>query len=191
MRLFKQLVGVFVVLGVLVSVLMVFSFDVVKIQWVSFMGLQPSYSTQEFDLATGQGSRPVPALSIPIEGAAYIPANGAPENPIPADEISISRGEELYRINCMMCHGDTGLGTGTVAGFLVKKKPVDLTSDLVQSLSDGDIFLTITNGKFNPDDSLFPDIKFSGQCPPLNENLSVRERWDVINYIRTLKALGQ
>jgi len=78
-----------------------------------------------------------------------------------------------------------------VAGFLVKKKPADLTSDLVQSLSDGDIFLTITNGKFNPDDSLFPDIKFSGQCPPLNENLSVRERWDVVNYIRTLKALGQ
>jgi mono/diheme cytochrome c family protein len=27
--------------------------------------------------------------------------------------------------------------------------------------------------------------------PPMNENLTVRERWDVINYIRTLKAAAQ
>ena len=191
MRLFKQLVGVFLVLGVLVGALMIFSFDVIKIQWVSFMGLQPSYGTQEFDMATGQGSRAVPARSIPVEGAAYIPANGVPSNPVAADETSISRGAQLYRINCLMCHGETGQGTGTVAAFLIKKKPADLTGDQVQGMADGDIFLTITNGIFNPDNSLFPDVEFSGQCPPLNENLSVRERWDVVNYVRALKELGQ
>jgi len=26
------------------------------------------------------------------------------------------------------------------------------------------------------------------RMPALNENLTVRERWDVVNYIRTLKA---
>ena len=142
-------------------------------------------------MTTGQGSRPVPAQSIPIEGAAYIPANGAPENPVPADETSIARGAEIFSINCVMCHGETGQGTGTIAAFLVKKKPADLSSPLIQSKSDGNLFISITNGVFNPYNSLFPDVNFSGQMPPMNDNLSVRERWDVINYIRTLKAPAQ
>jgi len=191
MRLFKQLVGVFVVLGVLVGALMIFSYDVIKIQWVSFMGLQSSYGTQEFDLATGQGPLTVPASSIPVEGAAYIPENGDPANPVPADEISIARGAQLYATHCIMCHGDTGQGTGVVSAFLIKKKPADLTAALVQDKSDGTLFISLTNGIFNPDNTLFPDVKFSGQMPPMNENLSVRERWDVINFIRTLRAAGQ
>ena len=27
-----------------------------------------------------------------------------------------------------------------------------------------------------------------GRMPPLNENLTVPERWDVVNFVRTLKA---
>ena len=184
MRLFKQLVGVFVVLGVLVGVMMIFSYDVVKIQWVSFMGLQPSYSTQEQPL-------PVPALSIPVEGPAYILANGAPNNPVPADAISIARGAQIFSTNCVMCHGETGQGNGIVSAFLVKKKPADLTGALVQTKTDGALFMSITNGVFNPANTLFPDDKFSGQMPPMNENLTVRERWDVINNIRTLLATVQ
>jgi mono/diheme cytochrome c family protein len=181
MRLFKQLVAVFAVLGVLVGVLMIFAYDVIKIDWVVFMEIQPSYGTQEKPLT-------VPAQSIPVEGAAYIPGAGAPVNPVPADETSIARGAELFAIHCQMCHGETGEGNGTISAFLVKKKPANLTSDLVQSKSDGSLFLTISNGIFNPNNTLFPGVEFSGQMPPLNENLTVRERWDVVNYIRTLKA---
>jgi len=191
MRLFKQLVGVFVVLVILVGALMVFSYDAIKIQWVSFMGLQPSYGTQEFDLATGKGPLPVPALSIPVEGAAYIAGNGDPANPVVADDVSIARGAQIFSTNCAMCHGDTGLGTGVISAFLLKKKPVDLSSAAVQDKTDGALFLSITNGIWNADNTLFPEVEFSGQMPPMNENLSVRERWDVINFIRTLKAAGQ
>lgn len=180
MRLFKQLVVVFAVLGLLVGALMIFAYDVIKIDWVVFMEIQPSYSTQENPLA-------VPAQSVPVEGAAYILGEGAPVNPVPADETSIARGAELYDINCKMCHGDAGQGNGTISAFLVKKKPANLTSELVQSKSDGSLFLTISNGIFNPNNSLFPDVEFSGQMPPLNENLTVRERWDVVNFLRTLK----
>ncbi|MDO8753921.1 MAG: hypothetical protein Q7J80_08515, partial [Anaerolineales bacterium] len=62
MRLFKQLVAVFAVLGVLVGALMIFAYDVIKIDWVVFMEIQDSYGTQE-------QPRPVPARSIPVEGA--------------------------------------------------------------------------------------------------------------------------
>lgn len=181
MRLFKQLVAVFAVLLVLVGALGIFAFDVIKIDWISFMEIQPSFGTQEKPLA-------VPAQSIPVEGAAYIPGNGAPTNPVPADETSIARGAQLFATHCQMCHGETGEGNGTVSAFLVKKKPANLTSEAVQNKSDGSLFLTISNGIFNPNNSLFPNIQFSGQMPPLNENLNVRERWDVVNYIRTLKA---
>lgn len=179
MRLLKQLVVVFAVLGVLVAALMTFSMDVIKLDWVVFMEIQDSYGSQEKPL-------PVPALSIPVEGPAYLGVD--PLNPIPADEDSIARGAQLYVIHCQMCHGENGQGNGTVSAFLIKKKPADLTSAVVQEKSDGSFFLSITNGISNPANSLFPEVQFSGQMPPLKENLTVRERWDVVNFLRTLNA---
>lgn len=170
MRLFKQLVNVFSVLAILVGVLMIFAYDIIKIDWVVFMEIQPSYSTQEKPL-------PVPVKSIPVEGAAYIPGNGAPANPVPADEASLARGKQLFQTHCIACHGAEGKGNGTIGAFLIKKKPTDLTSEAIQSKNDGTIFLTISNG--------------FGFMPPLNENFTVRERWDLVNFVRTLKAAPQ
>jgi mono/diheme cytochrome c family protein len=180
MRLLKQLVFVFAALVVLVTALMIFSYDIIKIDWIVFMEIQESFGAQE-------EPRAVPAQSVPVEGAAYLPGV-EPSNPVAADEVSVSRGSQLFSINCSQCHGVDGKGSGTISAFLVKKKPADLTGEAAQSLSDGQIFMTITDGVFNAENSLFPDVEFSGQCPPLNENLSVRERWDVVNYVRTLGA---
>lgn len=181
MRLFKQLLGVFAALLVLLALLSTFAFDVIKFDWIVFMEIQDAFDDQE-------SPRAVPERSIPITGASYLPGMGEPVNPVPADEASIARGAQLYEIHCQMCHGEGGQGNGTVAAFLVKKKPADLTSEAVQAKSDGSWFLTITNGIWNPNNTLFPEVQFSGQMPPLNENLSIRERWDVVNYLRTLKA---
>jgi mono/diheme cytochrome c family protein len=191
MRLFKQLFVVFSVIGILASILFIFTYDIIKLEWVVFMEIQPSYANQEFDPITGAGPLPVPARSIPVEGAAYIPGEGVPVNPVPADAVSIARGAELYSINCKMCHGEAGQGDGTVSAFLIKKKPANLTDEVIQSKPDGSLFLTISNGIFNPSNTLFPDVQFSGQMPPLNENLSVRERWDVVNFLRTLVVAEQ
>jgi mono/diheme cytochrome c family protein len=167
MRLLRQLFWVFSVLGVLLAVVLLFTYDIVKIDWISFMEIQPSYRQMENPL-------PVPERSIPIEGPVAIPGMPAPENPVPADEASVARGAELFRLNCQMCHGQTAEGNGPVAPFLANK-PANLTSPVVRSKSDGSIFLTITNG-------------VEGKMPPLNENLLVHERWDVVNYMRTLSA---
>jgi mono/diheme cytochrome c family protein len=169
MRLFKQLLAVFTVLVVLIGALMIISFDVIKIDWVSFMEIQSSYGTQEDPL-------PVPAQSIPIEGPAYIPGAGAPANPVPADAVSIARGAQLFGIHCLMCHGETGEGNGSISAFLIKQKPANLLSDLVQDKDDGTLFLTISNGSG------------SGYMPALNENLTVRERWDLVNFLRDLRT---
>jgi mono/diheme cytochrome c family protein len=168
MRLFRQLFWVFLTLGVLLGIILLFTYDIIKIEWVSFMEIQPSYRPMENPLLP-------PARSVPIEGPVTIPGMGAPENPIEADEASITRGAQLYALHCKMCHGETAEGTGPIAPFLINFKPANLTSDVVQSKSDGSIFLTITNG-------------IDGRMPPLNENFTVSERWDLVNFIRTLEA---
>jgi len=169
MRLLKQLFWVFLTIGVLFGVMMLFTYDVIKIDWPSFMEIQPSFKNMENPL-------PPPGRSIPIEGAISIPGMGAPENPTAADESSVTRGAELFSIHCSQCHGATGEGNGSVAPFLMKFKPANLTTDVAQSKSDGSIFLTISDG-------------LDGRMPALNENLTVSERWDVVNFIRTLKAM--
>jgi mono/diheme cytochrome c family protein len=166
MRLLRQLFWVFLVLGILGAVILIFTFDIIKIEWISFMEIQPSYRQMEDPL-------PPPARSIPVEGPISILGMPPPENPVEADEASITRGAELYAIHCAMCHGQTAEGNGPIAPFLLNAKPANLTTPIVQSKSDGSIFLTITNG-------------VDGKMPPLNENLIVSERWDLVNFIRTL-----
>ena len=165
MRLLRQLFWVFTVLGVGFAVILLFTYDIIKIEWISFMEIQPAYRQMEDPL-------PVPARSIPIEGPVAIPGMLPPENPIEADEASIARGAELYDLHCKMCHGQTFEGNGPIGPFLANK-PANLTSPVVQAKSDGSIFLTISNG-------------VDGKMPPLNENLLVSDRWDLVNFIRTL-----
>jgi mono/diheme cytochrome c family protein len=162
----KKLLIILSVVIVLGGGLLIFTYDLIKIDWISFMEIQPSFKPMENPL-------PIAVNSIPVEGAAFIPGMGAPANPVPPDDISLARGEQLFNINCVICHGQAGQGDGVVAAFF-EFKPADLTSVIVQSISDGAIFLTISNG-------------VTGRMPPLNENLNVRDRWDVVNYVRTLK----
>lgn len=164
----QRLLMIFAVVAVLFGVVLIFSYDVIKIDWPSFMETQPSFKPMEDPL-------PPPGRSIPIEGAIAIPGMGAPQNPVTADATSLARGGELFAINCKMCHGENGQGDGPIAPFLVNYKPANLTSPLLKAMSDGAVFLVITNGVPN-------------RMPALNENLTVRERWDVVNYIRTLKT---
>jgi mono/diheme cytochrome c family protein len=161
----KRVVVLLAVVGSLFGLVLLFSYDIIKVEWISFMEIQPSYKPMEQPL-------PVAARSIPVQGAAYVPGMGAPANPIPVDDVSVSNGSQLYSINCAQCHGASGKGDGVVGAALVNP-PADLTSARVVGLSDGAIFVTISAG-------------VPGRMPNLNENLSVRQRWDVVNYLRAV-----
>jgi mono/diheme cytochrome c family protein len=161
----RKLVYLFIFVLVISGVISLFAYDVIKIDWVTFMEIQPSYRAMENPL-------PVPADSIPIEGAAYTIGAGVQTNPVIPDEVSIQRGAELYRINCLLCHGKQGKGDGVIGTYFTYK-PADLTSVYMQQLSDEAVFYTISTG-------------VEGRMPPLNENLSVRERWDLVNFLSLL-----
>ena len=172
MSFYQRLMVVIAVAALLLGVLMLFSMDIIKIDYISFMEIQPSFKPMNHPL-------PVAAKSIPVEGAAYISGQGAPNNPIPSDAASVERGRVLYSVTCIQCHGKKADGNGPVSGALMFQ-PANLTSDATQNKPDGALFLTISNG-----------IQGTGgqiHMPALNENLTVRDRWDVVNYLRTLKA---
>jgi len=70
MAVLKRLI---IVLGLAVTPLLIgllFTYDILKIEWISFMEIQPSFIAQEDPL-------PLPARSVPVQGAAYIPELGA------------------------------------------------------------------------------------------------------------------
>ncbi len=114
--------------------------------------------------------RAAPAESIPIQGPVLIAGQPATA-PLPATDASLERGKILYGINCAMCHGLQGDLQGAEVGKYFPEIPA-LVSDRVQSLSDEEIFVIVTNGK--------------NRMPSLAENLNPGDTWDIINYVRSL-----
>ncbi len=167
----KRITITLLIIAIPLAIGLLFNFRVIRIQWPSMMAIQPSYRPMEAPL-------PLPARSIPIEGAAYVPGAGSPANPTKPDAASLSHGKFLYGITCELCHGTTGKGDGQYSRYLVKK-PADLTSANARLLSDGEVFLIITNG-ISPTAGTIV-------MPNLRENLSVADRWDVVNYVRSLE----
>jgi mono/diheme cytochrome c family protein len=91
-------------------------------------------------------------------------------NPVPMSAASVARGEELYAITCLVCHGAEGLGDGPVGLKFDTKAPVDLNEDYTQDQADGSLFFTLTRGR-----ALMPFYR---------DALNVEERWHVINYVK-------
>lgn len=150
---------------------LLFTYDIIKIEWISFMEIQPSFDAQEDPL-------PMPPRSVPIQGAMIIEGLAPPENPVAADAASVERGRQLYEPHCALCHGVQANGAGPFAGFLRRFPPANLVEGNAVNLSDGEIFIIISQG--------VPD-----RMPALASNLpTAQERWDIVNYIRSLQAMG-
>lgn len=97
-------------------------------------------------------------------------------NPLSGDPTAIASGERLYITNCSTCHGLEGKGDGA-SGQTLPRLPQDLTTDDVMRISDGQIFLTLKNGRMRDGLMTMPPIR----------RLSHQQMWEIIAYIRTLK----
>ena len=140
------------------------TYDVVRLPWVNTMKDTVAVGAQEGP------RRAAPAEAIPIQGPVLIAGRPA-SAPLPATDASLERGKTLYGINCSMCHGLQGDLQGAEVGKYFPEIPA-LISDRVQSFSDEEIFLTVTNGR--------------NRMPSLAENLTPGDTWDIINYVRSL-----
>jgi len=91
---------------------------------------------------------------------------------------SVTRGMALYREHCAECHGAAGLGDGPRASGL-PRKPADFTGPHTAQHTAGDIFWWLTHG--------IP----RGGMPGFAEKLGAEERWDVVNFLRSLASSAQ
>ncbi|MBI5469631.1 MAG: c-type cytochrome [Deltaproteobacteria bacterium] len=97
------------------------------------------------------------------------------KNPLPLDEQSVAAGKEIYfgKGICFSCHGDTGKGNGP-SGAGLDPRPRDFTSIAWQKVrTDAEIYTVINEG------TQFGMMAYGN-------SLTEEERWDLVNYIRTL-----
>lgn len=94
------------------------------------------------------------------------------EFPVPVTKELIDRGEQRYKVFCIVCHGPVGNGDGMIVrrGF---SKPPTYNDDRLRNAPVGHFFDVMTNGwgKMN---------SYASQIP-------VADRWAIVAYIRTLQ----
>ena len=126
---------------------------------------------------------PFPARSVPVTGYPTTIHNRDEakdlKNPTPPTEESINRGRNLFKIYCSACHGLTG---GANSPVTQKIGAINLREDYAQQqLTEGWIFGTITFGSYVM--PAYGDPMGREDRRGAND-LSVPERWDVVNYVK-------
>jgi mono/diheme cytochrome c family protein len=151
--------------------------------WFTDFKQQPKIDPWE-SVADTVPPRGNPQNSVPVYGtaapgfefgrlptiAAIDSMSGIP-NPAAADQRSLNNGRINFQINCAVCHGPLGQGNGPATRFGMAG--INLTSDVTKNRTDGYIFGMIRNGR--------------GLMPTYNR-IEEPDRWDIVNYIRSLQG---
>ena len=85
----------------------------------------------------------------------------------------LDRGEERYKVFCMVCHGPVGNGDGMIVrrGF---PKPPTYNDDRLRNAPVGHFYDVITNGQ--------------GRMNSYASQIPVADRWAIVAYIRALQV---
>jgi mono/diheme cytochrome c family protein len=97
--------------------------------------------------------------------------SAAKKNPIAPTQDSIAAGQKIYSKTCMMCHGKSGDADGP-AVIELNIHPAKLSNPQLETESDGSLFWKITTGR--------------KPMPAYGKRLSETDRWNLVNYIRTI-----
>ncbi len=98
--------------------------------------------------------------------------NDITEFPIPVTKELLDRGEQRYKVFCIVCHGPTGNGDGMIVrrGYT---KPPSYHTDQLRGAPVGHFYDVITNGW--------------GRMSGYSAQVPVTDRWAIVAYIRTLQ----
>ena len=108
----------------------------------------------------------------PSKGKWSAPAADAQKkNPVAVTESSLAAGRKIYFKTCAMCHGKSGDADGP-AVIELNIHPAKLSDPKLSTESDGSLFWKITTGK--------------KPMPAYGKRISETDRWNVVNYVRTL-----
>lgn len=154
-----------------------------NIELIQDMMDQISLKTQDWDpLQNGKAAgRTPPAGTVAQNQEIYkywndpVAAGNNLKNPFSGNKSPevLSLGKTQFGIYCAVCHGNAGMGDGTVAPKMALRPP-SLMTDKVKNFPDGRIFHIITAGQGVMG-------KYSNQIR------DPKKRWAIVNYIRSLQ----
>lgn len=107
--------------------------------------------------------------------SSYQASSNLLKNPFTAEKDVMDRGKQLFVIHCMVCHGEKGLGDGSIVQTEAYP-PVPSYADRLPTISEGQMFHSITYGK--------------GLMGSYSYVLNTEDRWKVILYIQQLAKVG-
>lgn len=94
------------------------------------------------------------------------------KNPVTATAASLREGGRFYRELCLICHGEKGDGNGPWREKLATD-PSDFTDGKrMNVITDGELFWKLSKGR--------------ALMPSFEKQLNERQRWSLVNYLRTL-----
>jgi len=100
--------------------------------------------------------------------------SGAKErkNPVESTAASLREGARSYRMLCLICHGEKGDGNGPWRDKMTTD-PSDFTdAKRMSAMTDGELFWRMSKGR--------------GVMPRFEKQSNERQRWNLVNYLRTL-----
>lgn len=114
------------------------------------------------------------AMQAPVEGTVPREREAGSERAVPAGPELLALGRGRFRIFCAACHGAGGYGGSIVAENLPDRPPPSLRRAELRRVPDQYFYQVITIG--------------IGRMPSYAVELTPRERWAVVAYLRWLQA---
>ncbi len=141
-----------------------------------FLREDKAFYTGKTDAGQNNAAAPNPAATPATDAAGNTLVTDfsglVSEFPVPVTEELVDRGEERYKVFCIVCHGPVGNGDGMIVkrGF---SKPPTYNDDRLRNAPVGHFYNVITNGQGKMN-------SYASQVPPA-------DRWAIVAYIRALQ----
>ncbi len=95
-------------------------------------------------------------------------------NPIKFTEVSVERGQKIFKTQCALCHGDKGNGKGELAADMKLTVPDFTAPNTLKDRTDGELFTIVGSG--------------GATMPAQGTRLTETHRWNLVNYMRSLSG---
>src|SRR3989441_11799604 len=147
-----------------------------RFSWFSAMLTQRSIKPYAMPRDPVEGTVPVTGLEPVVD----LGTADRVVSPRTRTSESINRGKFVYETYCLVCHGATGRGDGPISSagggsfFGVRS----LVNDTIARRTDGYLYGVIVSGQ----------VMGRGLMPIYGDKVRGSDRWDLVNYVRTLQA---